>query len=189
MVGLALLAAFPARATTVIPPTFAELVQEAERVVRVRVLAVQPAWSASPHGRVIKTFVTFRVERTLKGDGTEQLTLPFLGGELDGESFNVAGMPRFSAGQVAILFLSSSGAQVCPLVGMMHGRYHVVRDDAAREYVTRDDGVPLTSEHDVALRQGGNALEARLKPAPAALSASDFETKIATEHARHVAHR
>lgn len=178
------------RATTVTPPTFAALVTEAESIVRAKVVAVQPAWAASPQGRVIKTFVTLQVERWLKGNGAAQLTLQFLGGELDGEELRVAGMPRFHEGQTTILFVSGNGVRFCPLVGMMHGRYHVLPDpDGAREYVARDDGVPLVSEHDVQLRQSANAVEARFKPVSAALSPADFEQKIATEHARHVSNR
>ena len=55
------------------------------------------------------------------------LTLAFLGGDLEGQSMRVEGMPRFTEGQREILFISGNGTRFCPPVAMMHGRYHVLQ--------------------------------------------------------------
>jgi hypothetical protein len=178
-------------ATTVIAPAFNELVAESEVIARVTVTAVRPAWVDTPEGRIIKTFVTFRVVRALKGTPAAELTLPFLGGELDGQSMRVSGMPRFTVGQTDIVFISDTrGVQFSPLVGLMHGRYRVQTDAAtARDYIARDDGAPLESEADVQLPQAANSPANRLKSVARALSPADFESRISAELARHAAQR
>lgn len=179
------LAALPAHATTVVAPTFAELVAEARTIVRARVTAVEPFWAETQTGRVIKTRVTFAVEQPLKGPSASVLTLDFLGGELDGQGMRVAGMPQFSVGATDILFVGPDGARFCPLVAVMHGRYRVLTDAATRRtYVARNDGTPLTSEHDVQLPQTASPIEARLKPVSAALTPAAFEQRIVAELSR-----
>jgi len=173
-------------ATTVTPPTFAELVDESQLIVRARVQTVRAAWVDSPQGRVIKTYVTLSVLKPLKGSAPAELTLQLLGGEIDGHGMQVAGMPRFQVGQAEILFISGNGVRFCPLVGMMHGRYRIVTDPAtSREYVARNDGLPLESEHDVQLPQPANALAFRFKQPAAALTPLAFEQRITGELLRH----
>lgn len=188
---LALAPSTALHATTVIAPAFNELVAESELIARVEVTAVRAAWVTTPQGRVIKTFVTFRVLRALKGTAAAELTLPFLGGELDGETLRVSGMPRFSVGQKDIVFISDTrGVQFSPLVGLMHGRYRVRTDAAtARDYIARDDGAPLESETDVQLPQAANSPANRLKSVARALTPADFESRISAEVARSVTAR
>jgi hypothetical protein len=177
-----------ARATSVVAPSFAELVMQAELIVRARVVGVRAARVESSRGPVIKTYVTLAVEKQLKGTPVPGLTLELLGGELDGEGMRVAGMPRFTEGGVEILFISGNGVRFCPLVAMMHGRYKVLTDAAgSRDYVARNDGVPLESEHDVQLPQSANPLAPQLKRVSAALSAGTFEQRIAAEVSRRAA--
>jgi hypothetical protein len=180
--ALSVLPSRTAFATSVIAPSFAELVAEADSIVRARVIAVRAAWVDNPQGRVIKTFVTFETLRQLKGPTAPGFTLSFLGGELDGQAMRVAGMPRFEVGQRELLFVTAGSVQLCPLVGLMHGRYRVKEDPASgREYLARNDGVPLTSEHDVQLPQDLNPLATRTKSVAAALSPDFFEQRISAE--------
>lgn len=176
----------PALATSVAPPTFAELIAESQLIVRARVQAVRAAWVDSPQGRVIKTYVTVSVLRPLKGPAPTELTLELLGGEIDGHGMQVAGMPRFEVGRTEFLFISGNGVRFCPLVGMMHGRYRILTDpDSARDYVARDDRIPLESVHDVQLPQPGNALALRFKHPDRALTPLAFEQLITGEILRH----
>lgn len=193
LAGLVLLATsflLPAatRATSVTPPTFAELVDESQLIVRARVQNVRAAWVDSPQGRVIKTFVTLSVLRPLKGQAPAELTLQLLGGEIDGHGMQVAGMPRFQPGQEEFLFIAGNGVRFCPLVGLMHGRYRVLADPATgRAYVARNDSVPLASEHDVQLRQPSHALALPFKRPAEALTPLAFEQAITGEILRHAA--
>ena len=152
---LLLLALVPAvRATSVIPPSFAELVSEADAIYRGRVTAVQARRVERPDGEgsVIKTFVTIAVERVLKGAEQREVTLEFLGGTVGDESMTVSGMPKFNLGAREIVFVQKNGVQFCPLVALAHGRYRVLRDEAtAREHIARDNGLPLTNVAEVEL--------------------------------------
>ncbi len=141
------------RATSVIPPTFPELVQEADGVYRGKVTAIQARRATSPDGTaIIKTFVTLVVERTLKGAAKAEITLEFLGGTIGDESLRVAGMPKFNLGAAEYVFVQRNGVQFCPLVAMGHGRYRLLHDTAAqRDYIARDNGIPLTDLAEVAV--------------------------------------
>lgn len=193
LAGLILFAAtllLPAasRATSVTPPSFAELVVESQLIVRARVQSIRAAWVDSPQGRVIKTFVTLSVLKPLKGTAPTELTLQLLGGEIDGHGMQVAGMPRFQPGQEDFLFIAGNGVRFCPLVGLMHGRYRVRTDPATgRDYVARNDGVPLASEHDVQLPQLAGAPGFPLRRPAEALTPLAFEQAITGELLRHAA--
>jgi hypothetical protein len=180
----ALLSAAALRATTVVAPTFPELVAEAQTIVRAKVTGIESGWVAGPQGRVIKTYVSLAVLRTLKGTPTSTLTLEILGGEINGESMRVQGMPQFVVGDTDIVFVAGNGLRFSPFVGMMHGRYRVQLDPASgREFIARNDRVPLTSIDDVSLPQAG-ALVAAGHPVGTALTPAAFETRIANELSR-----
>lgn len=186
MALLVLLTAEAARATTVVPPSFPELVAEAQVIARAKVTAVEPRWATTAEGRrVIKTHVTFAVMKTLKGAPQDSLTLEFLGGELDGQGMRVEGMPRFAVGDIEIVFVAGNRVRFCPLVGLMHGRYRVLTDPTtARDYVARNDRVPLQRIDDVQLPQNQTPGPLRLAQAAAALSPDAFENQIAAEVSR-----
>ena len=189
---LLLLALTPlVHATSVIPPTFAELVQEAEAIYRARVTSVQARRVERPDGQgsVIKTFVTLAVERVLKGADQKEVTLEFLGGTVGDESLTVSGMPKFSVGSRDFVFVQKNGVQFCPLVALMHGRYRVIRDQAtAREHVARDNGMPLADTAEVSLPM--TALPEPVRAASAASAAARaltpeaFEASITSEMQR-----
>jgi hypothetical protein len=173
------------RATSVVAPSFSELVSEAQSIVRAKVTKVSAAWVDSPQGRVIKTYVTFSVERQLKGQTSPEFVLQLLGGEIDGQGMRIQGMPQFVEGEREILFVAGNGIRFCPLVGMAHGRYRILLDSlSAREYVARDDRSPLTSEADVQLPQERALAAIRPQSASAALAVAAFEEKILTQVSR-----
>lgn len=172
-----------AHATSVVPPSFPELVSEAQVIARGTVTSVSSRWVDGPKGRVIETFVDFAVEKALKGSPGATMTLQFLGGTVGQDSLRVAGMPQFKPGEHEILFVTGNGTQFCPLVRFGHGRYRV-RTDAStrRQYVTRNDGAPLASVADVqAPERNAHAMTAP----QTAMTPDDFEAQIATEVARH----
>lgn len=176
-----LLAAPAARAMSVVPPTFPELVAEAESIVRGEVTALRSAYDEAAPGRPIRTYVTFRVERTLKGPApaADTLTLVFLGGTVGADSLEVSGMPKFNIGDREIVFVAHNGKTYCPLIAAGHGRYRVLRDAATqRDYIARENRTPLEDTSEVVLPLEAPAAAARLKSAARALSPADFETSI-----------
>lgn len=169
------------RATSVVPPDFPQLVAEADSIYRGRVSAVEARRVERPAGgSVIKTFVTVAVSRTLKGAEQKEITLEFLGGKIGDEVLEVSGVPKFTVGQQGYVFVQQNGRQFCPLVRLGHGLYRVARDDAAqRDYVQRDNGLPLNDVADVALPLGETPLSAAARrDVSRAMSPADFEAQI-----------
>lgn len=189
LLAAAWLAVLPASAMSVRPPTFAELVAESGRIVRATVTAVEPFETVNAEGKLlVKTRVTWRVETTLKGDAAGEMTLEFLGGRTKQHHAVVPGMPRFTVGETSYVFASANPRTICPLIAAGHGRYFVTRDAAtAREYVARDNRVPLTDPAQV-VEPLGNAFPAVLaaRPPSAGLSPADFETAVRNELNRQV---
>lgn len=136
-------------ATTVLPPTFDQLVASAESVVRGTVLDVRCEWRGSEDERRIVTIVTVDVLETVVGQKSPQLELQFLGGEINGERLVVEGQPAFALGDEDFLFVAGNGQRICPLVGMMYGRYLVASDASGKELIARNNGVPLASVQEV----------------------------------------
>jgi len=63
-----ILLAFPAaNATTVIPPTFDELVTRAETIFEGTVTGMRSEWTGEGANRHIVTYVTFKIEDAIKG--------------------------------------------------------------------------------------------------------------------------
>lgn len=185
LLTLVALLAPAAPAMTVVPPTFDELVLAAETAVRGVVTAVRSEEFDSPQGRGVRTLVTLRVERTLKGAPAPEVTLSLLGGTVGARRLRVAGMPEFRVGDRQIVFYAGNGRTLCPLIAGGHGRYHVRTDPAAhRDYLARDNGIPLASTADIALPLDGAALAARFASMATALSPADFESQVTAAVAR-----
>lgn len=171
---------FSAHAMSVQPPSFSELVAEADNVTRASVKHVESRFVPGPDGqRLLKTFVTFSKLKTLKGAAPEEFTLEFLGGEKDGERWTIPGMPQFEPGDEEFLF-PTAGPSICPLVGAMHGRYRVLTDPATqRRYVARDNLEPLASTDDVSrpIDPDGATIRSATDTARA-LTPDEFERRI-----------
>lgn len=177
-----LAAAVAAHATTVVPPSFPELVSEAQVIARGTVSSIESRWVEGPQGRLIETFVGFAVDQALKGNPGSTMTLQFLGGTVGQDTMRVSGMPEFKVGDREILFVTGNGTQFCPLVRFGHGRYHIHTDGTThRPYVARNDGRPLTSVNDVQAPEHG----ATAATAQNALTPDDFAAQVAAEVARH----
>lgn len=152
------------RATTVQPPTFNELVNQSDCIVRAVVKSVTAEY-ARPGSRRIVTKVELGVKEVIAGMPAEPLVLTLLGGRIGDEEMILEGAPQFRVGEEDILFVQGDGKQIYPLTAMMHGRYPIRRDDGGAEIVTRGNDVPLHDTAEVALpivtvraTQSGNAI-------------------------------
>src|SRR5436309_15923381 len=72
--------------TTVIPPTMDELVSQAELIFQGTVTDVQSRWEGEGANRHIETYVTFKVEDTVKGAPGNTYTLSMLVGTVGNET-------------------------------------------------------------------------------------------------------
>ena len=166
-----------AQATTVIPPTFDQLVSQAQVIFQGTVTDVRSQWAGEGGQRHIVTFVTFKVEDTLKGTAGATYSIRLLGGTVDGETMEVTDTPKFKVGDRDILFVENNGSQFVPLVGIMNGRFRIQPDQqTGHDIVATGEHAPL---HDVAQLGTG------IHPAGGvALSPEEFKSAIRTKLAQ-----
>ena len=165
---------FVANATTVIPPTFDELVSRAEVIFEGKVTGVQSQWIGQGAEHRIVTFVTFKVDDSLKGNPGASYSIRMLGGTVDGRTMEVTDSPKFKVGDHDVLFVENNGSQFIPLVGIQHGRFRVQKDQAGRDVLVTGDGQPLADVNQL------GASEAALAQNKTALSLNDFKAAIQT---------
>jgi len=131
-------------ATTVIPPTFDQLVSEADTIFEGTVTGSRSEWTGQGTERHIVSYVTFKIEDTIKGTLGAEYTIRMFGGTVDGQTVEVTDAPRFKVGDRDILFVTHNGTQFIPLVGIMHGRFHVQPDETgANEKIAKDNGATV----------------------------------------------
>jgi hypothetical protein len=171
----ALVAAFSsARATTVIPPTFDELVERAEVIFQGEVTDVKSQWMGEGAQRHIVSYVTFKVEDGVKGNPGQSYTIRMFGGTVDGYTMAVSDGPKFQVGEKDILFVENNGSQFIPLVGIMHGRFHVRKDQSGREIVTGSEDEPVKN----LARLGKESTAPANESAEVELTPADFKAAV-----------
>jgi len=162
------------QATTVVPPTFDDMVARSQVVFVGQTIGVRSEWASTRSGPAIVTLVTFKVIRTLKGELGGQTVLEFLGGTVGEHRLEVLGVPKFRVGDEDVLFVDERGRPVSPVVGFMHGRFRVLEEPATgRRSVARYDFEPLASVRDI----GAARAPARV-PSSRALTLAAFEDEI-----------
>jgi hypothetical protein len=171
-----------ARATTVIPPEFPELVNQADYVVRAVVKSVTSEWRETGGQRSIFTLVELDVKEVIAGSPPQPLVLQLLGGRVGEEELRIAGAPKFKIGDEDILFVQGNGRNAFPLVAIMHGRYPVLKETGTgRQYVARSNHTPLQDTAEVALPivegQAAPVQQRRSSPA-SALTPAEFVQRI-----------
>ena len=164
--------AFPAaNATTVIPPTFDELVTKAETIFEGTVTGTRSEWTGEGTNRHIVTYVTFKIHDAIKGAVGAEYTIRMFGGTVNGQTMEVSDAPKFKVGDRDILFVEHNGSQFIPLVGIMHGRFHVQSDAGATEKITKDSGAPMANP----AKLGQDEVAAANGPA---MSKADFKAAV-----------
>lgn len=190
VVLLVLITAATGRATTIIAPSFSDLVAKSDSVILGEVTAITSELVTRGTERAIFTRVTLAVRDTVIGSAPTALTLEFLGGTVGELTMDVDGIPLFAVGRTEILFVQNNGRQICPLVGMAHGRYKIERDPTTGvELVTRDNGATLTNVAQVSLPLTRGTLPDTLTRlgGTTPLSPVSFMAEIRAEHARQLA--
>ena len=116
----------PASAVTVAPLTFDELVNASTVIVDARVSHVAGHWS-DDRSR-IDSVVTVDVMGQFKGSSGGTLTFTIPGGHVGRYVNLIPGGPSFTAGDRAVLFLTSRGPRLPIPTGFTQGIYRVTVD-------------------------------------------------------------
>src|SRR6266481_3332522 len=131
-------------ATIVVPPTFEQLVQQAELIFQGTVTDVRSVWEGEGAQRHIDTYVTFQIGEYVKGNSGASYTIRLLGGTVGDETMEVTDTPKFKIGDRDILFVEHNNEQFVPLVGINNGRFHVQRDEqTGRDVILNGEGEPV----------------------------------------------
>jgi hypothetical protein len=189
----------PALATTVLQLSFSEVVDHAELIFEGHVSKVETIQTGP---RSIHTRVTFDVINVIKGSYLEpEISLQFLGGEVDGRRLVVQGMQVPETGETGIFFVESlQEALIHPLVGWSQGHFLLEADQRGASRVLTADHAPVTGlalvpAADPASDTVAEALEDSIRiledngaargvitaqdlPVEDAMSASDFRAQI-----------
>jgi hypothetical protein len=167
-----------AQATTVIEPTFDELVSRAEVIFQGTVTDVRSQWTGEGAQRHIETYVTARVDDALKGEVGATYTLRILGGTVGDMTMEVTDTPKFIIGDRDILFVENNGAQFIPLVGIGHGRFRVERNGGDGDSILTDHGDAIRDLSKLGKEDSGLTTGASPAMPLRALGSVDFKAAI-----------
>ena len=126
---LLLLVPTAANATIAQAVKFDDKVENAAAIVVGTCVAQRAQWD--PARNWILTYSTFRVEKTLKGQPAQEMTIVTPGGTVDGITQEIIGVPRFREGEEHALFVRHSQAGPTVLY-LEQGDYRVIRDRGER---------------------------------------------------------
>jgi hypothetical protein len=126
---LLLLVPVAADATIAQAMKFDDKVENAAAIVVGTCVAQRSEWD--PARKWILTYSTFRVEKTLKGQPAQEITIVTPGGTVDGIAQEIVGVPRFREGEEHALFVRQSQAGPTVLY-LEQGDYRVIREGAER---------------------------------------------------------
>ena len=121
----------PTFATTLVPLSFEQLVNESASVVYGRVIDVRPQWTEDR--RFIESVVSIEILKGMKGGARETIAFTVPGGQLGRYVNIIPGAPVFAAGDTAVFFLTSRGPRLPVTTGLTQGIYRVRRDAASGE--------------------------------------------------------
>jgi hypothetical protein len=125
----ATLAPVAAEATVAIAVPFDQKVDGADAIVLGRCVKTHSQYD--PTGRWILTYSTFQVEKAMKGQPQQEITVITPGGEVGGLRQSTVGVPSFELGRDQVLFVR--GAKLGPTVADFdQGAYDVVSENGQR---------------------------------------------------------
>ena len=179
------LALAPSSATSVIAPTFDQLVSRADLIFTGQALSHRTEWRNQGGQKSIVTLVTFGVRALHKGRADATVTLQFLGGTIDDVTLDVSEMPKFKPGERVVLFVEKNGVNASPLLGFYHGKFSLRREADGRDTVLAHDGEPLAGVAEMG-RPKRAVVAGTAAPAPrAALSHEEFTGQVRDRLARN----
>lgn len=119
------------QASTVKNYKLEDLVSHSSHIIVGRCVSTNSSWNAK--GTLILTYSRFTVDQSLKGNATSQITVVTVGGRVGDHTQAVSGMPHFSPGQEALLFLEPGRAGNHQVVGMIQGHFAIVKNSQTGE--------------------------------------------------------
>jgi len=164
------LAPVTAQATIERSMAFDDKVENASAIVLGRVVAQESHWDAA-HKWVL-TYSTFRVEKTLKGQEAQEVTIVTPGGTVGTVAQEVIGAPKFRQGDDHLVFVRDSKAGPTVLY-LEQGAYRVENNDRGERMVNplvtnavlidTQSGTAVAPEHARPLREFENEVRQTIR--------------------------
>jgi hypothetical protein len=127
-----------ARATTLVPLDTRALALQSQEIVVGTVESSHSYWNEA-HSRIF-TDVVLKVDRRLKGAGTERVTITQMGGVVDGVRVRVHATPDFKVGEEALIFAAKDGRGRLQLNGLAQGKFEIEHQGSERLVQRRTPG-------------------------------------------------
>ncbi len=122
---ISLIIALPARAMSVLPLYLDEIVNDA--AIAFQGKSLENHSELDPQTNSIVTYSTFEVQEVLKGEVGATHTIKQIGGELQGKTNQITGVPTFTVGESYILFLYGvSASGFSSPVGLGQGKFNII---------------------------------------------------------------
>lgn len=132
---------FSAQASSVISLSFSEVVARAEIIVQASV--VEGSTHTVIRGEAPWTCEVLAVSKSIKGPAANELTLCFLGGQIDGENYTVTDITMPEEGRDGFFFLYDGAHNYTnPIVGWTQGAYYI-EEVSGKRIVTTLDHSPI----------------------------------------------
>ncbi len=152
-----------ASATTLVKMNFGQLAREADQIVVGTVTAVQGEWE--PGFTFIRSNVTLSVERSLRGQASQQIVLRTPGGWVGGMGQQADGVATFEVGERALVFLTTWEDGTPKVLGYVQGKSRVITDDKGRERLVGGSADGLTVQGAVREIHHGPQHNVQFRPA------------------------
>jgi hypothetical protein len=111
----------PARGTTLMRMSLAQISRAAQAIVRARCIGSTTRWDAGE----IWTFTSFETEERWRGSPPAQISVRLLGGRVGNLTSAVSGVPRFSRGEDVVLFLEATPRGDYSIVSWEQGTFRI----------------------------------------------------------------
>ena len=153
-------------ATAVKHATLDALVENATRVVQVKVTSENAAWDADK--RRIWTTYNVQVIDTLKGESVFSFPVRVRGGEVGDRAQYIPGAPRLEVDSEYVLFTRLDNDEKYQILAMGQGRFNVTREEG-------EDATVINSMSGVRVIQTEEGTE---KPSPISDTLENFKTRV-----------
>jgi hypothetical protein len=169
---LAALTAVPMHAAVLVHLSFDEMAEKSSAIFLGRCIEVRSAWA----GADIVTHNVFEVGEYFKGDLGQRVTVTEIGGQVGNIVAAYPGLPRFKAGEEAVLFVWTDPLGVHQVIGLTQGRFRINR--AAR---SGDVSLLQSSSDEPMVEPSGHAHSGAVEPLSFALPAFRSRLSLAAQ--------
>lgn len=147
-----------AEAGTVRAMNLEQMTERANMIFTGQVVGRRAEWNAERTR--IYTYVTFEVDRYLKGGNDSRITtVRLIGGQVGRYLVRVPGAPQFTVGEDVLLFCAGEGARIPSVLGLSLGKFTITENSTGERFVKRDISTLMLANYSTASRKPGDPVK------------------------------